>query len=223
MTVEEEKEEDHEKKKASTAAFRDVTNTASSKVLQSHTSSPSPLCLSLHTPSSIAPVPSHLLIPQSFIIHALLAWTLTSFTIHALPHMDPRIVHHSCPPHLDPHTVHHSCPHFHPFPRTILLTCIQLLLCTDLASLPIHCIPIHIPPFHHTHAPLTAHVFMPRTPCIYALLKLFTHPAFMHTSTTQTHSSLVSCFINPHKICNIVTSQRFWRIYSTVMARSDKM
>jgi len=62
-------------------------------------------------------------------------------------------------------------------------------------------------PFHHTHAPLTAHVFMPRTPCIYALLKLFTHPAFMHTSTTQTHSSLVSCFINPHKICNIVTSQ----------------
>ena len=105
------------------------------------------------------------------------------------------------------HCFHHSCPHFHPFPRTILLTCIQFLLCTDLASLPIHCIPIHIPPFHHTHAPLTAHVFMPRTPCIYALLNLFTHPAFIHTTTTQTHSSLVSCFINPHKTCNIVTSQ----------------
>ena len=39
-SVEEEEEEDRERKKASTAAIRDVTNTASSKVLQSHTSSP---------------------------------------------------------------------------------------------------------------------------------------------------------------------------------------
>ena len=124
--------------------------------------------------------------PLTFIMHAL-TYILTLFISHAVLIFTPFIA---------------NVLTSHPFPRTILLTCIHLFPWIYPLYSTFHTpltIPTHMLPTYHIHTSFTAHVR------IYVPLTLSTHPALVHTRSTQipTHCSLVSCPLN---ICNIATA-----------------